>query len=47
MNKEELLRALEEIHDTICDIGYIKGRAHNRAIELVEKLQECIEKEQR
>lgn len=47
MNKEELLRALEEIHDTICDICYIKWRAHNRAIELVEKLQECIEKEQR
>lgn len=47
MNTGELLLALEEIHDTICDIGHIKGRVHKRAIELVEKLQECIEKEQR
>lgn len=45
MGKDELLRALEAIHDTICDIGRVKGRVHNQAIDMVEDLQSRIERE--
>ena len=45
VSKDELLHALEAIHDTICDIGRVKGRIHNRAIQMVETLQARIEQE--